>query len=68
MFLSREPTGNVQISLIMESGSDAGIGKVSVRKKMQVAMPLLPQAVQQQGVGVKSASSSILMVVGVINT
>ncbi|MFP1496466.1 efflux RND transporter permease subunit [Escherichia coli] len=38
-----------------------------MQNKLQLAMPLLPQEVQQQGVSVQS-SSSFLMVVGVINT
>jgi multidrug efflux pump len=39
-----------------------------VQNKLQLAMPLLPQEVQQQGISVEKSSSSFLMVVGVINT
>jgi len=39
-----------------------------VQNKLQLAMPLLPQEVQQQGVSVEKSSSSFLMVLGMINT
>ncbi len=44
------------------------ISRRLVQNKLQLAMPLLPQEVQQQGVSVEKSSSSFLMVVGVINT
>lgn len=58
----------MQITLTFESGTDADIAQVQVQNKLQLAMPLLPQEVQQQGVSVEKSSSSFLMVVGVINT
>lgn len=57
----------MQITLTFESGTDADIAQVQVQNKLQLAMPLLPQEVQQQ-VSVEKSSSSFLMVVGVINT
>lgn len=39
-----------------------------MQNKLALATPLLPQEVQQQGISVEKASSSFLMVVGVINT
>ncbi len=58
----------MQITLTFESGTDADIAQVQVQNKLQLAMPLLPQEVQQQWVSVEKSSSSFLMVVGVINT
>lgn len=58
----------MQITLTFESGTDADIAQVQVQNKLQLAMPLLPEEVQQQGVSVEKSSSSFLMVVGVINT
>ncbi len=69
MSSNSDSTGTVQITLTFESGTDADIAQVQVQNKLQLAMPLLPQEVQQQGVSVeKSSTSSVLMVVGVINT
>lgn len=62
------PRVTVQITLTFQSGTDADIAQVQVQNKLQLAMPLLPQEVQQQGVSVEKSSSSFLMVVGVINT
>ncbi|MDO1659520.1 efflux RND transporter permease subunit, partial [Escherichia coli] len=58
----------VQIPLTFESVTDAASAQFQVQNKLQLAMPLLPQEVQQQGVSVEKSSSSFLMVVGVINT
>ena len=38
-----------------------------MQNKLQLAMPLLPQEVQQQGIKVQKSSSSFLMVAGFIN-
>jgi multidrug efflux pump len=63
-----DSTGTANITLTFQSGTDPDIAQVQVQNKLQLAMPLLPQEVQQQGVSVEKASSSFLMVVGVINT
>ena len=68
MSSNSDSTGTVQITLTFQSGTDADIAQVQVQNKLQLAMPLLPQEVQQQGVSVEKASCSFLMVVGVINT
>ncbi|WP_139787770.1 efflux RND transporter permease subunit, partial [Salmonella enterica] len=68
MSSNSDSTGTVQITLTFESGTDADIAQVQVQNKLQLAMPLLPQEVQQQGVSIEKSSSSFLMVVGVINT
>ncbi|WP_318374440.1 multidrug efflux RND transporter permease subunit AcrB [Enterobacter sp.] len=68
MSSNSDSTGSVQITLTFESGTDADIAQVQVQNKLQLAMPLLPQEVQQQGVSVQKSASSFLMVVGVINT
>ena len=40
---------------------------VQVQNKMQTALPLLPQAVQQQGVTVAKSAMNFLMVVGFVS-
>ncbi|MBV4413925.1 multidrug efflux RND transporter permease subunit AcrB [Enterobacteriaceae bacterium YMB-R22] len=68
MSSSSDSSGAVEITLTFESGTDADIAQVQVQNKLQLAMPLLPQEVQQQGISVKKSSSSFLMVLGFINT
>lgn len=68
MSSTSDSSGSVQITVTFESGTDADIAQVQVQNKLQLAMPLLPQEVQQQGVSVEKSSSSFLMVVGFINT
>ncbi|HAZ76131.1 MAG TPA: hydrophobe/amphiphile efflux-1 family RND transporter [Enterobacteriaceae bacterium] len=60
--------GQATITLTFESGTNPDIAQVQVQNKLQLAMPLLPQEVQQQGVSVEKSSSSFLMVLGMINT
>lgn len=56
--------GNVTITLTFEPGTDPDIAQVQVQNKLQAAMPLLPQEVQQQGVRVNKANNNFLLVVG----
>lgn len=68
MSSTSDSAGTVQITLTFDSGTNADIAQVQAQNKLQLAMPLLPQEVQQQGVSVKKSSSSFLMVLGMINT
>jgi len=68
MSSTSDSAGTVQITITFDSGTDADIAQVQVQNKLQLAMPLLPQEVQQQGVSVEKSSSSFLMVVGMIST
>ncbi len=68
MSSTSDSSGTVQITITFDSGTDADIAQVQVQNKLQLAMPLLPQEVQQQGVGVEKSSSSFLMVLGMIST
>jgi multidrug efflux pump len=67
MSSTSDSSGNVQITLTFNSGTDPDIAQVQVQNKLQLAMPLLPQEVQQQGVSVEKSSSSFLMVAGFIS-
>nr|WP_318382558.1 multidrug efflux RND transporter permease subunit AcrB [uncultured Enterobacter sp.] len=68
MSSTSDSSGTVQITITFDSGTDADIAQVQVQNKLQLAMPLLPQEVQQQGVSVEKSSSSFLMVLGMIST
>ncbi|MET0710298.1 MAG: efflux RND transporter permease subunit, partial [Tardiphaga sp.] len=60
-------TGAVSISLTFSSEADPDIAQVQVQNKLQLAQPLLPQVVQQQGLRVTKSSSSFLMVLGFVS-
>ncbi|MDX5628114.1 MULTISPECIES: efflux RND transporter permease subunit [unclassified Brenneria] len=67
MASSSDSSGTVQITLTFEAGTDPDIAQVQVQNKLQLAMPLLPQEVQQQGVNVQKSSSSFLLIAAFIN-
>ncbi|MFW2831404.1 efflux RND transporter permease subunit [Sphingomonas sp. ID0503] len=58
-----DSAGNLAITLTFEQGTDADIAQVQVQNKLQQAMPVLPQEVQQQGLRVTKSNGTILMVV-----
>lgn len=63
-----DSAGNVSITLTFEPEADPDIAQVQTQNKVQAAMSSLPQEVQQQGVTVKKATKSFLMVVGLYST
>ena len=67
-YISSNSAGNGQasINLNFEQGIDPDIAQVQVQNKLQLATPLLPEAVQRQGVTVEKAASGFLMVIGLI--
>lgn len=67
MSSTSDSAGNVTITLTFNSGTDPDIAQVQVQNKLQLAMPLLPQEVQQQGIGVEKSSSSFLLVAGFVS-
>ena len=62
---SSDSDGNVTITLTFEPKTNPDIAQVQVQNKLQAAMPLLPQEVQQQGVRVNKANNNFLLVVGI---
>ncbi|PSU34745.1 efflux RND transporter permease subunit [Photobacterium lutimaris] len=59
--------GNITTTLTFDAGTDPDIAQVQVQNKLSAATPLLPLEVQNQGVKVEKASSSILMVIGFVS-
>jgi multidrug efflux pump len=60
---SSDNTGGIGIALTFASGTNPDIAQVQVQNKLQQAVPLLPQAVQLQGISVNKASSGFLMAI-----
>src|SRR3954451_7645572 len=67
MSSSSDASGGANVTLTVASGTDPDIAQVQVQNKVQQAMPLLPQIVQQQGVNVNKSNQRLLMVVGLVS-
>ena len=59
--------GSMSITVTFEQGTDPDIAQVQVQNKLQLATPLLPQEVQQQGIRVTKSTVNFLMVVGLVS-
>ncbi len=60
-------TGDAQLTLTFEAGTDPDIAQVQVQNKLQLALPLLPEEVAQQGVRVAKVAQSYLMVLALVS-
>ncbi|MFT6429662.1 MAG: multidrug efflux pump [Halopseudomonas sp.] len=60
--------GSMSITVTFDQGVDPDIAQVQVQNKLQLATPLLPQEVQQQGIRVTKSVRNFLMVIGVVST
>ncbi|RYY76773.1 MAG: efflux RND transporter permease subunit [Gammaproteobacteria bacterium] len=67
MSSTSESTGAGSVTLTFLAGTDPDIAQVQVQNKLQTAMPLLPQEVQQQGIRVTKSSAGFLMVLGFVS-
>jgi hydrophobe/amphiphile efflux-1 (HAE1) family protein len=59
--------GTLTLTVTFEGGTNPDIAQVQVQNKVALAVPLLPQEVQQQGVQVNKAVRNFLIVVGLIS-
>ncbi|MBU4499889.1 MAG: efflux RND transporter permease subunit, partial [Gammaproteobacteria bacterium] len=65
---SSDSYGRTTVTLTFSADTDPDIAQVQVQNKLQSALPLLPQAVQQQGVQVAKSARNFLMVLGFAST
>jgi multidrug efflux pump len=63
MSSNSQSSGQASITLYFQPGTNPDIAQVQVQNKLQLAMPRLPQEVQQQGVKVAKATRNYLMFV-----
>ncbi|WP_078085102.1 efflux RND transporter permease subunit [Microbulbifer mangrovi] len=68
MSATSESIGTVGITLTFENGTDPDIAQVQVQNKLQLAMPLLPEEVQRQGITVGKGRSGFLLVAGFVSS
>jgi multidrug efflux pump len=59
--------GSMTITLNFEQGTNPDIAQVQVQNKLQLATPLLPPEVQQQGIRVAKAFKTFLVVIGFVS-
>ncbi|UYZ84775.1 efflux RND transporter permease subunit [Entomomonas sp. E2T0] len=59
--------GSMTITVTFEQGTDPDIAQVQVQNKLQLATPLLPMEVQQQGIRVVKSTVNFLLVVGLVS-
>ncbi|WP_028105004.1 efflux RND transporter permease subunit [Pseudoduganella violaceinigra] len=67
MSSNSDSTGGINITLTFNSGTNPDIAQVQVQNKLQLATPLLPAAVTQQGLVVSKATRNFLMVLGFVS-
>jgi multidrug efflux pump len=67
MSSSSDSTGRIEITLTFKNGTDPDIAQVQVQNKLQLATPLLPAAVTQQGLVVSKATKNFLLVLGFVS-
>jgi multidrug efflux pump len=67
MSSSSDSTGGIGITLTFRNGTNPDIAQVQVQNKLQLATPLLPAAVTQQGLVVSKATKNFMMVLGFVS-
>jgi len=67
MSSTSDSVGGINITLNFKNGTNPDIAQVQVQNKLQLATPLLPAAVTQQGLVVSKATRNFLMVFGFIS-
>ncbi|MGH8217146.1 MAG: efflux RND transporter permease subunit [Steroidobacteraceae bacterium] len=68
MASTSDNAGNASITLTFATGINPDIAQVQVQNRLQRAVPLLPQVVQQQGISVAKANNDFLMAAGFISS
>ncbi|TXH86266.1 MAG: efflux RND transporter permease subunit [Pseudomonas sp.] len=64
---SSNSDGSMEITVTFEQGTNPDVAQVQVQNKLQLATPLLPQEVQQQGIRVTKSVRNFLIVIGLVS-
>ncbi|MDR2055693.1 MAG: efflux RND transporter permease subunit, partial [Desulfovibrio sp.] len=62
MASTSDSTGTAAITFTFANGADVDIAQVQVQNKLQLAVPLLPEEVQRQGVSVTKSAVGLLLI------
>ncbi|HOW76164.1 MAG TPA: multidrug efflux RND transporter permease subunit [Candidatus Competibacteraceae bacterium] len=65
MYSSSSSTGNMNLNVFFNIGTDPDIAQVNVQNQVSLALPQLPSEVSKQGVQVQTKSSTFLMVIAI---
>lgn len=70
LYFSSESTkdGNMVITLTFLQGTNPDVAQVQVQNKLALAIPLLPQEVQQRGIRVAKSTRNFLVIVAFVST
>lgn len=63
-----DSTGRLRIELTFEPGTNPDIAQVQVQNKLALAIPVLPEDVQRQGVQVTKSATGYLLVISLISS
>ena len=67
MQATSDSSGAGQLTLTFAPNTDPDLAWAKVQNKLQLAMPVLPQVVQRQGVSVAKSTRNYLIIVGIIS-
>jgi len=67
MSSTSDSSGAVAITLTFKAGTDSDIAQVQTQNKLQLAVPLLPEIVQRQGIQVAKSTRNFLLIVGLVS-
>ncbi len=65
MYSTSSSSGNMTLNVFFDIDRDPDLAQVDVQNRVNLALPMLPQAVSAQGVQIKKVSATFLMVVAV---
>ncbi|HEY1057716.1 MAG TPA: efflux RND transporter permease subunit [Limnobacter sp.] len=63
-----DSTGSMRLELTFDAGTNPDIAQVQVQNKLALAIPVLPQDVQRQGVRVTKSAAGYLLVISFTST
>jgi multidrug efflux pump len=67
MASNSDSAGYATITLTFKAGTDPDIAQVQVQNKLQLAEPMLPEAVKRQGISVTKSTRNFLLIIGLIS-
>ena len=67
MYSTSDSAGSAVVNFAFEIGTDTDIAQVQVQNKVQLALPLLPEEVQRQGLSVAKSSASLFLIAGFVS-
>ena len=59
-----DAAGSVNLTFTFANGTNADTAQVQIQNKLQLAMPMLPEEVQRQGLDVRKTSAGLLLILG----